>query len=417
MKLNLLNGDCLDILKTIDSDSIDSIVTDPPYGLSKTPDMFEVIKRWLEGDDYFHRGNGFMGKAWDSFVPGPVIWKECLRVLKPGGHLLSFFGSRTYDLGVTAIRLAGFDIRDQIMWIYGSGFPKSLDVSKSIDKLAGAQRKVIGQEYNFGVTKSSDGKLAFGDYAGSWDLSLPATDEAIKWDGWGTGLKPAHEPICMARKPFTGNLVDNVLKHDTGAININACRVEPANDNVSGRWPANLCHDGSYDVLSLFPQTKSSNKRSAEGRDKVVKGTTWLMNNHQSCEYDDSGSAARYFYCPKASKSDRNEGVTSAYVSNAEMTGRKENSAGLASPRAGAGRKSGGLNFHPTVKPTDLMSWLCKLVTPENGTILDPFMGSGSTGKAAVINNFNFVGIEIDKDYFEIAQQRINFKNDCCKEG
>jgi len=390
MKIELIHGDCLDVLKDYPDDYFESIVTDPPYGLSTEPNMSEVLNQWLSGSDYQHRGGGFMGKTWDSFVPGPAIWKECLRVLKPGGHLLSFFGSRTYDLGVTAIRLAGFEIRDQIMWVYGSGFPKSLNISKALDKVAGAERKVIGRNKNYGVTKADDGKLAFGDYAGEWDISLPASEQAQLWDGWGTGIKPAHEPIVLARKPFKGSVAHNILVHGVGALNIDACRIDSpdgktkggrgANYGVSGwqpsvhykeqdnkgRWPANFIHDG-------------------------LQGESWT----------------RYFYCPKATKTDRNEGLTLPFIPAHEIVMRQINTDGLKSPRAGAGRTSGGKNYHPTVKPMPLMAWLCKLVTPPGGKILDPFMGSGSTGKGALSEGFNFYGIEMDEGYYEISFQRV----------
>lgn len=200
----IINLDCLLGMRTCLADnSIDAVVTDPPYGLSKEPDMMEVMKHWMNGDDYVHTGGGFMGKSWDSFVPGPSIWKEVFRVLKPGGHLLAFFGSRTYDLGTLAIRLAGFEIRDQIMWVYGSGFPKSLDVSKAINKAAGVERTVIGRSNNGiagGTGEFTSGNAGTAGYKAEFDLTIATSDEAKQWSGWGTALKPAHEPICVARK-------------------------------------------------------------------------------------------------------------------------------------------------------------------------------------------------------------------------
>ena len=358
----VINMECLIGMRMMLADnSIDAVVTDPPYGLSKQPDMNEVLRHWLNGDDYVHTGGGFMGKTWDSFVPGPSIWKEVFRVLKPGGHLLAFFGTRTYDLGTLAIRLAGFEIRDQIDWVYGSGFPKSLDISKATD------------------------------------------DE--QWQGWGTALKPAHEPICVARKPLTGTVAENVLQFGTGGVNIDGCRV-PRGENDrfeygvdgdekshtgtencygeynrvaykphdQGRFPANFIHDGSDEVINLLP-----------------------------------GGSERYFYCAKASKSDRDEGVLLATTTAAEMTNREPDTAGLNSPRAGAGRTTGARNNHPTVKPTALMQWLVRLVTPPGGKVLDPFTGSGSTGKACAIEGFDFIGFEMDPHYCEIAKQRINY--------
>lgn len=399
----IINLDCLLGMRTCLADnSIDAVVTDPPYGLSKEPDMMEVMKHWMNGDDYVHTGGGFMGKSWDSFVPGPSIWKEVFRVLKPGGHLLAFFGSRTYDLGTLAIRLAGFEIRDQIMWVYGSGFPKSLDVSKAIDKAA------------------------------------PATNEAKQWSGWGTALKPAHEPICVARKPLSGTVAENVLTHSTGALNIDGCRITdgtetgkekptyvPNNgnevygagmgggswENTKGRWPANFVHDGSDDVLSSFPDTAPSKASmrgvGLTGKDDKVYGKGDPTFNTMRGINDNGGSASRFFYCAKASKADRDDGVLLAATSAAEMVDRDADSAGMNSPRAGAGRTSGARNDHPTVKPTALMQWLVRLVTPPGGTVLDPFTGSGSTGKACMLEGFEFIGFEMDPHYCEIAEQRI----------
>ncbi|EGC6279342.1 site-specific DNA-methyltransferase [Salmonella enterica] len=370
----VINMECLIGMRMMLADnSIDAVVTDSPYGLSKQPDMSEVLRHWLNGDDYIHTGGGFMGKTWDSFVPGPSIWKEVFRVLKPGGHLLAFFGTRTYDLGTLAIRLAGFEIRDQIDWVYGSGFPKSLDVSKA-----------TGDE---------------------------------QWEGWGTALKPAHEPICVARKPLAGTVAENVMQFGTGGMNIDNCRIDsdgshkrkyqPTNNerkifskqkgfiptNAEGRFPANFVHDGSDEVVSLFP--------AKSGAAAPVKG---IEQSQASMS-----SAARFFYCAKASKSDRDEGVLLAKRTAAEMTDREPDTDGLNSPRAGAGRTSGARNNHPTVKPTALMQWLVRLVTPPGGKVLDPFTGSGSTGKACAIEGFDFIGFEMDPHYCEIAKQRINY--------
>ena len=404
-------GDCKEIMRDIPDNSVDSIVTDPPYGLS------------------------FMGKKWDYDVPSVEIWAECLRVLKPGGHLLAFAGTRTQHRMAVRIEDAGFEIRDMIAWVYGSGFPKSLDVSKAIDKhgpsgqvpfaafaahyearrkacgLTHAQvcaaggwhgatnhggtsanwangygmptveqwailqpllglgdewsvraereqyeREVIGKRaVNRGVAFTSDGPDEI-------PITAPGSDAAHQWQGWGTALKPSLEPVTVARKPLMGTVAANVLAHGTGALNIDECRVDgapwkakhgtglgsvkffseghtPFIDKVphaAGRWPSNLIHDGSDEVLAL------------------------------------AGDAARFFYCAKASKSDR-----------------------------------GAENVHPTVKPTDLMAYLCRLVTPPGGVVLDPFMGSGSTGKAAVHEGFRFIGCEREIEYFDIACRRI----------
>lgn len=438
----VINLECLIGMRMMIADnSIDAVVTDPPYGLSKQPDMNEVLRHWLNGDDYVHTGSGFMGKSWDSFVPGPSIWKEVFRVLKPGGHLLAFFGTRTYDLGTLAIRLAGFEIRDQIDWVYGSGFPKSLDVSKAIDKAAGAERsEVIGKSarHNSRSFGSEAGDNDYGTYVGGVpDILAPVTDEAKQWQGWGTALKPAHEPICVARKPLAGTVAENVLQFGTGGMNIDDCRTELNGDfkssangrpsitglsdnydsstanqpDTQGRWPANFIHDGSDEVVSLFP-AKAGAAAPVKGTEQseVTNGIYGKFNDRLPGQfYSDSGNAARFFYCAKASKSDRDEGVMLAMVTAAEMTEREPDTNGLNSPRAGAGRTSGARNNHPTVKPTALMQWLVRLVTPPGGKVLDPFTGSGSTGKACAIEGFDFIGFEMDPHYCEIAKQRIAY--------
>lgn len=439
----VINLECLMGMKMLLADnSIDAVVTDPPYGLSKQPDMNEVLRHWLNGDDYTHTGKGFMGKSWDSFVPGPSIWKEVFRVLKPGGHLLAFFGTRTYDLGTLAIRLAGFEIRDQIDWVYGSGFPKSLDISKAIDKQAGAEREVIGNNPNH---RSDSGVNYEGVYSGgntgNEHITAPATHDAKQWEGWGTALKPAHEPICVARKPLSGTVAENVLQFGTGGMNIDGCRIGddvrynppallPAGGNslnmsaivmprdiesvtAIGRFPANFIHDGSEEVINLFP-AKAGAAAPVKGTEESQASTgnvTSQRERHQEPFHADSGSAARFFYQAKASKSDRDEGVLFANSTAADITGREPDSDGLNSPRAGAGRTTGARNTHPTVKPTALMQWLVRLVTPPGGKVLDPFTGSGSTGKACAIEGFEFIGFEMDPHYCEIAKQRIEHVN------
>jgi len=322
--INLLHGDCLEQMKTLEDNSVDSIVSDPPYGIS------------------------FMAKKWDYDVPSVDVWKEAMRVLKPGGHALIACGTRTQHRMVVNIEDAGFEIRDVVSWIYGSGFPKSLNIHKK-------------------------------------DERCP--------DGWGTALKPSSEFFTLCRKPLSEKTIAaNVLKWGTGGINIDGCRVGTETlpsqkagqskigtferDNMvtperQGRFPANLIHDGSQEVLELFPETKSGKmKQKIEGGEFNVFGKQYPRDVET---IGDSGSAARFFYCAKASKKDRDEG-----------------------------------NNHPTVKPTALMSYLCRLITPTGGVVLDPYMGSGSTGKAAIREGFSFVGCELDKDYFDIATARIN---------
>lgn len=421
MRARIIVGDCRASMATLPDASVDAVVCDPPYEL------------------------GFMGKAWDAsgIAYDVEVWKQALRVLKPGGHLLAFSGSRTYHRMTCAIEDAGFDIRDQIMWVYGSGFPKSLDVSKAIDKvdrteaaeararaftawmrstgitaqqINDATASFMGSHY---LTDKSQPSVATADLfdllrpqlppvpdeieelvrsrtvesenmkrrevietrediggravsiigkadASTFNVTAPYTDDARQWSGWGTALKPAHEPICLARKPLIGTVAANVLAHGTGAINVDGCRVEgdkpattrgaggqngrygPLNaqgrieDDGMGRWPANFIHDGSEEATAGL------------------------------------GEAARFFYTPKAAREDREEGCDDV-----------------------------GRNIHPTVKPTDLMRYLCRLVTPPGGTVLDPFTGSGSTGRGAVLEGFNFIGCELSPEYAEIARARI----------
>jgi site-specific DNA-methyltransferase (adenine-specific) len=357
MTLALHHGDCLEVMRTLGDCSVDAVVTDPPYGLA------------------------FMGKRWDYDVPSVDIWAECLRILKPGGHLLAFAGTRTQHRMAVRIEDAGFEIRDMIAWVYGSGFPKSLDVSKAIDKAAGHWRGKAGE------VVSDNGAMSGGNYERT-PKGNAITAAAAAWQGWGTALKPALEPITVARKPLVGTVAENVLAHGTGALNVNGCRIEGrertdyglANatrsagntygtpsvsadfDATQGRWPANLIHDGSEEVVGLL------------------------------------NDAARFFYCAKASAKDRDEGVAGVAGVAGGMSGRRDGSMGSITMRK---------NTHPTVKPTDLMRYLCRLVTPPGGTVLDPFAGSGSTGKAAALEGFRFIGIEREAEYVEIARARI----------
>lgn len=334
-----MSGDCLDVIKSIPDNSIDSIVTDPPYGLN------------------------FMNNKWDYQVPSIDIWKECLRVLKPGAHLLSFSSARTYHRMVVNVEDAGFEIRDQLMWVYGSGFPKSHNVGKSVDKLQGNDREVTGSRKQSGAkfktwSDNPDETRWFNQgFNDQSRTSFETTKGNSEWEGWGTNLKPAHEPIVLARKPFTQTVAKNVVEWHTGAINIDECRVplqhgetvtnntfdngaKPFGDavgqpytsrqNTEGRYPANFIHDGLDEEWS------------------------------------------RYFYCPKANKKER-----------------------------------GPDNTHPTVKPKALLSYLVKLVTPTDGVVLDPFMGSGTTGLACQELDKSFIGIELEPDYLEIAQARL----------
>lgn len=381
MTVRILQGDCREVMRTLANAGVDAIVTDPPYELTsaRPGGRSEATRGKVMG--------GFMGMKWDGtgVAFDACTWREALRVLKPGGHLLAFSGTRTYHRMVCAIEDAGFEIRDQLAWIYGSGFPKS----RNLD----------------------------GD-----------------WNGWGTALKPAWEPIVLARKPMPGTVAANVALHRTGALNIDGCRV-PVDDaayarNCSGdrghagtrsaaeegatniragggqaadgRWPANIVHDGSDEVLQAFPNATGQKADLPDFAARVKAGRN-TYNPMRASEAErlargDTGSAARFFYCAKADRGDRNEGLGDPGPQF------KRGSTLRDAERVGEQRKG---NHHPTVKPTDLMRWLCRLVTPPGGLVLDPFMGSGSTLKAAELEGFSAIGIELDPAYIEIARRRV----------
>lgn len=458
MNYELHEMDCrLAMAMLMDPNSVDSIVCDPPYGLSKEPDMVEVLTHWLAGDDYTHGGSGFMGKSWDSFVPGPAVWREAYRVLKPGGHLIAFFGTRTYDLGVLALRMAGFEIRDQLAWVFGSGFPKSHDVSKGIDKSLGGEREIVGSVPIPGFARSnvSSGQQKRNVTEFPVTSNEPATPEALEWQGWGTALKPAYEPIVLCRKPLSEPTVAaNVLRWGVGAINIDGCRIG-TNDNLNGgayavagdrvglsgdirsgaaagmfrpgktvggdyvapagRWPANLTHDGSPEVLAEFPTTtsgkmKAGTLRAAQDEPGSVCYGTFGGPATETDTPGDSGSAARFFYCAKASKADRNEGLDDLPEQpTAASQFRPNHTEGAANGEDGNpyGRWSPVRNNHSTVKPSALMQWLVRLVTPPGGLVLDPFAGSGTTGVACAREGFSFVGCEMTSEYVPIIKGRV----------
>ena len=458
----LKNGDCIKEMQKLIDDGVqvDSVVTDPPYEL------------------------GFMGRSWDStgIAFQKETWELAYKLLKPGGHLLAFSASRNYHRMAVAIEDVGFEIRDQMMWLYGSGFPKSMNVGKAFDKKLGNERVKTGvmkTHSNKGMIDSEE-RTAIG--AGSFGqvVSEEVTIGNSEWEGWGTALKPAHEPIVMARKPLSEkSIVDNVLKHGTGAINIDECRVEgndakypdtnpdfkdigrqskeaigidklsfgqtenakrkkvvrkPRNESgvwtdgnsgmkaegtqyadadPKGRFPANVMHDGSDVVQDIFPNTKSS--------PVGFKGVGWKHSGNTKDEmtdlqyqnsFNDEGSAARYFYCPKVSKSERNKGLDNFKIEKTKGGGGTSNNTwyeddvNAASGKFGS-EKAPSKNIHPTVKPQQLMQYLCRMVTPKGGIVLDMFMGSGSTGMAAKDEGFDFIGIEKEKEYFKIAEARI----------
>lgn len=536
--MKVLQADCQVALASLKANSIDAIVTDPPYGLSNhsMQDVQDCLSAWIKGEEYKPNKRGFMGKSWDAWVPGPEIWRECYRVLKPGGHMLVFAGTRSQDLMGIAVRLAGFELRDTIQWIYGSGFPKSHDVSKAIDKLGGknymswfpewleeyrnkagvtrnelathfpsksggvtgciwnwehgirvptaeqfnllcallhipveplevverrflAERKGVTRTFDVGATETLKNRDP---------ITAPATEAAKKWEGWGTALKPAYEPILMCRKPLEGTVAQNVLEHGTGALNIDGCRVavDPEVDasqlrtmnrnqrtgdqneqtwglsknrgdtptvvRPEGRWPANIILSHSPDCKlrgmkkvkgastengdvpageegSTIPLRRGSfvDRTDENGMEEVedwecVEGCPiWefpiTKSGKMSQHIDggsfnvfgkqyprdvetigDQGSAARFFYCAKASRKERNAGLS-----------------------------DGDKNNHPTVKPLSLMRYLVRMVTPLGGVVLDPFCGSGSTGCAAVQEGMSFLGIDLSEAYCEIAVARI----------
>jgi DNA modification methylase len=471
----IINGNNIEELKKFDDNYFDSIVTDPPYEI------------------------GFMGKGWDAsgIANNPEMWAECLRVLKPGGYLLSFSATRTYHRMASAIEDAGFEVRDMIEWVYGSGFPKSLNIGKAVDKLNGrfiSERLKLAEHIKEkrnakGITLKDvndkfDGKLlaehwesnnegfvrvprlkhweelkpllelndefdwlveriererqvvgnrevpsghsfAGERYSDSENVKYKDTKGTSEWEGWGTALKPAHEPICMARKPLSEKTVaENVLKYGTGGINVDGSRVGTneklsvkAHDipngqfhysfgatdwevNKLGRFPANLIHDNSEEVRECFPETKSGKAVVGTGKGYAENASGIASTGIIASCFADSGNASRFFksiiYQAKASKSERNKGCEGL-----------EEKVRVRQGLAGEHKDTVSSNSHPTVKPVALMEYLIKMVTPTNGIVLDPFMGSGSTGVACVLNDFEFVGIDLDKDYCEIARARI----------
>ncbi len=438
----IYNMDCIEGMKQLEDNSVDSIVTDPPYDLtsqrvySTKKEINDIkgigqLRKNIENNTaYGSIVKGFMGKEWDGtgIAFDVNTWKEAFRVLKPGGYLLSFGGTRTYHRMACAIEDAGFEIRDQIQWIYGSGFPKSLNIGKAIDKLQGNEREILKTETRIMQPSNSMGGGVEGQKIGTRDI----TKGTSEFEGWGTALKPANEPICVARKPLAEKTVaENVLKYGTGGINIDECRI-PTNENRNreqkegplsskygfnnnsmgnrfvelspiGRFPANFIHDGSPEVLELFPELGKSAGGRIGKKDKsnIDFG---LSGNYIKGDpgFGDSGSAARFFYCAKASKSERNAGLDGFEDKQYSYDGRNKE---IENPYQR--NKSIARNNHPTVKPLKLMEYLVKLVTPKGGVCLDPFMGSGTTAVACKKNGFNYLGFDMTKEYVEIAEARI----------
>ena len=466
----LYNGNMLDMLDVIKPNSIDSIVTDPPYGLTSITKRFgkenSAPAQYGKDGAFGRLSKGFMGKEWDgSGIEYNIeTWEKCYEVLKPGGYLLAFGGSRTYHRIACAIEDAGFEIRDTICWIYGSGFPKSMNIGKGID--AKLKYGKAGTSYKREIEQSCEGEThiikqtnngAMGEIIETTRKDYkPFTDEANEWNGWGTCLKPSFEPIIVARKPFKGSLVDNVLTYGVGGLNIDECRIgtnksdldklnrewdrewnssyndyannvggkagfdysksRTENKKLTGRFPANtiLTYDESdyEEVCGGFPNTKSTKSKNDN---RINKHKSMFIDgvHNESNSYNDSGSASRYFYCAKASKRDRDEGLEQFEAKQKYYCDGRANSLEIFGSTDG-GRKP-LKNIHPTVKPTSLMSYLVRLVTPNGGTILDPFNGSGSTGKAVMYENkdhnknYKYIGIELTEEYLPIAKARIEY--------
>ena len=357
----VIHGDSLEELKKLPDNSVDAVVTDPPYGLGNTSaaNVADCLKAWANGDEWQPKGSGFMGKAWDAWVPPPALWSEVYRVLKHGGHALVFAGSRTQDLMSISMRLAGFELRDVLMWLYSSGFPKSHNISKSLDGVLGKQ------SYQ------------------------PATEEAKAWQGWGTALKPAYEPIILARKPLAGTVANNVLTHGVGVLNIDGCRIET--NRELGR--ANNIDNGMFSVGNGL------NKQALRKEQGLEPQGLWPANILLDNALQDP-LIKRYFYCAKPSKAEREAGLDEFdQVLSGVYRGRIDGSLGE--------RISIRANIHPTVKPIALMRYLCRLITPKGGTILEPFAGSGTTLIASHLEGFKHIGIEREEDYVKIIRARL----------
>lgn len=515
--MKILHGNNIELLKSIPDNSIDAVVTDPPYGLGKEPNAELLMQDWIAKGYHEVKGSGFMGKEWDAFVPQPIFWKEVFRVLKHGGHVVSFFGTRTYDWGVMAMRFAGFEVRDCLQWLYGSGFPKSYNIAKGIEgKMVNGSaswndwKKLDGEkeQVNWGYSKQQAEQGYRDDYTESNKERVGKvnfqSEEAKYWDGWGSALKPANEPIVLARKPLEKGLsiADNVLKYGTGGINIDGCRVgteersykgmsanipsgsgtfrddnwtpKDIEVNVSGRFPANviLTHHPDCECVGTkkVKPSNGSGKASEKGggfnkgmfgngnSDNIGGGFTdengeetiedW--NCHEDCPikildeqsgsvggdsrkskstydkgiwgnakaveskalYNDKGGASRFFYVAKASQKERNKGLEDfdkkplAFSNQAKAELARGNTE-FADETKMHNKVQFRANNHPTIKPIKLMQYLVRLVTPPNGVVLDPFMGSGTTGIACKLEGFDFVGMEQDENYHKIAQARI----------
>ena len=511
-RFQLFNADSMEQLEKLTPNSIDAMVTDPPYGLSDIPDMKEVLSHWINDKEYEHNGKGFMGREWDSFVPGPEIWKKCFRVLKPGAHILVFAGTRTYDLMGMSLRLAGFELKNTIAWCHSTGFPKSVNISKEIDRKLGVEREVVGQPLADDIRGGNlNHRTCDGDKKIHMiDITKPASPQAKEWSGFGTDLKPAYEPILLFRKPISEKtIVENVLKHRTGSINVDGCRVGTGDklqsgrhiqknreypsgykdtnrteyeQNPQGRFPSNFliqhssgckkigkkkvkssqlltshqlnesenkamsgknykrnprqdwgkdgtetvdkyncepqCLVRKLDEMSGMSKSPDKSKNYGKHSDLVEPGNNGTMNDGWNGDkvvqgHADTGGASRFFqvfepeikapfvYIPKPSTSEKNAGLSGEPEKVGD--GRKAY-ADVPMNRGETLRK----NVHPTVKSVRLMRYLVRLITPPGGIVLDAFLGSGTTGIAAMKEGMRFIGIEKEEKYFKIAKSRIS---------
>lgn len=434
MSVQVEHGDCLEVMERLADEGVqvESVVTDPPYHLTS------IVKRFGKDGSAPAKSNGatgvygratagFMGQKWDGgdIAFRPETWQLVMALLKPGGHMLVFGGTRTFHRVACAIEDAGFEIRDAIMWHYGSGFPKSHSVSKAIGRAAGAEREKVRSDKNFGRSRLDDGKTTFGDYAGQWDITVPATEAAKQWDGWGTALKPATEIICLVRKPLSeATVAANVLRWGTGALNIDGCRVEgqiPAFDYFEtgskrgydggikggartgkqreGRWPANVIHDGSEEVLEAFARFGNTGGGiPTKGNSDSTANVYGDYEKRSLIGHLDKGTAARFFYCAKAGINDR---VTTCSVCGTQQIG------GRTCNCTDDEGKPACQRGHPTVKPVDLIAYLCRLITPPKGTVLDPFAGSGTTAMAALREGFDAILIEKEARFVADIKRRL----------
>lgn len=367
----IIHGDSFEEVKTLEINSIDALVTDPPYGMSNISHkaFMDCMVNWCTDDDmYLPKAKGFMNKSWDGFVPPPGFWKEVLRVLKPGAYGLVFASSRTMDLMGLALRIAGFEIRDCITWLYGSGFPKSHDISKAIDKIKGCEREVIAidKRYNepSGLVKVGQGERVLIERA----ITAPSSQEAKQWEGWGTALKPSYEPALLIRKPLNQSVAENVLEWGVGGLNIDGCRID-SNESLAR---INKIDNGMFGV---------GNGAGGQAL-RVANGLKELGRYPSNTLFDNEATKglkeqSRFFYTAKSSPAERAAGLKK--------------------------------NIHPTVKPIEIMRYLCRLITPPNGLILEPFLGSGTTAIAAHKENFRIIGIEREQEYVEIAKARLEY--------